>query len=111
MTDKQLNILVDSIIGDNDFDITIGYGGKADVLTQDGNWVAAYYGDINFFIWPEFVKSNGVFDMLIEKDQIKVLNTLYKRISSMIKERIPNPSILDDLEYCCRLTGGYLFTK
>jgi hypothetical protein len=111
MTERQLNTLVESIIGDNEFVVNVGEEGRCNVQTQDGDWVAAYGGDINFFLWPEFVKSNGVFDMLKEEDQIELLYGLYGRVSSIVKEYIPNPSILDSLEYCCKLTGGYLFTR
>lgn len=111
MTERQLNTLVDSIIGDNELVVNVGEEGRCNVQTQDGDWVAAYGGDINFFLWPEFVKSNGVFDMLKEEDQIELLYGLYGRVSSIVKEYIPNPSILDSLEYCCKLTGGYLFTR
>jgi len=111
MTERQLNTLVDSIIGDNEFVVNVGEEGRCNVQTQDGDWVAAYGGDINFFLWPEFVKSNGVFDMLKEEDQIELLYGLYGRVSYIVKEYIPNPSILDSLEYCCKLTGGYLFTR
>jgi hypothetical protein len=111
MTERQLNTLVESIIGDNELVVNVGEEGRCNVQTQDGDWVAAYGGDINFFLWPEFVKSNGVFDMLKEEDQIELLYGLYGRVASIVKEYIPNPSILDSLEYCCKLTGGYLFTR
>jgi len=111
MTERQLNTLVDSIIGDNEFVVNVGDEGRCNVQTQDGDWVAAYGGDINFFLWPEFVKSNGVFDMLKEEDQIELLYGLYGRVASIVKEYIPNPSILDSLEYCCKLIGGFLFTR
>jgi hypothetical protein len=111
MTERQLNTLVESIIGDNELVVNVGEEGRCNVQTQDGDWVAAYGGDINFFLWPEFVKSNGVFDMLKEEDQIELLYGLYGRVASIVKEYIPNPSILDSLEYCCKLTGGFLFTR
>jgi hypothetical protein len=47
--------------------------------------------------------------MLNEGDQMDLLYGLAKRVASIIKEHIPNPSILDNLTYCCKLTGGYLF--
>jgi hypothetical protein len=111
MTERQLNTLVESIIGDNELVVNVGEEGRCNVQTQDGDWVAAYGGDINFFLWPEFVKSNGVFDMLKEEDQIELLYGLYGRVAPIVKEYIPNPSILDSLEYCCKLTGGFLFTR
>ena len=111
MTERQLNTLVDSIIGDNEFVVNVGDEGRCNVQTQDGDWVAAYGGDINFFLWPEFVKSNGVFDMLNEGDQMDLLYSLVKRVASIIQEHIPNPWILNSLEYCCKLTGGYLFRR
>lgn len=111
MTERQLNTLVDSIIGDNELVVNVGEEGRCNVQTQDGDWVAAYGGDINFFLWPEFVKSNGVYDMLNEEDQIELLYGLYRRVAPIVKEYIPNPSILDSLEYCCKLTGGFLFTR
>jgi hypothetical protein len=111
MTDRQINTLVDIIIGDNELVVNVRDEGKVEVLTQDGDWVAVYNGDINFFLWPEFVKSNGVFDMLNEGDQMDLLYGLVKRITSKIQEHIPNPWILNYLEYCCKLTGGYLFLR
>ena len=111
MTERQLNTLVDSIIGDNELVVNVGDEGKVEVVTQDGDWVAVYGGDINFFLWPEFVKSNGVYDMLNEGDQMDLLYGLAKRVASIIQEHIPNPSILNNLEYCCKLTGGYLFLR
>jgi hypothetical protein len=113
MTERQLNTLVDSIIGDNEFVVNVRDERRGDIETQDGNWVATYnsskYSSINLYLWPEFVKSNGVYDMLNEGDQMDLLYGLYRRIASIVKEHIPNPSILDNLTYCCKLTGGYLF--
>ena len=109
MTERQVNTLVDSIIGDNEFVVNVRDERRGDIVTQDGNWVAVYSGNINLYLWPEFVKSNGVYDMLNEGDQMDLLYGLYRRIASIIKEHIPNPSILDNLTYCCKLTGGYLF--
>jgi hypothetical protein len=111
MTERQINTLVDTIMDDNKFIVNVRGEGRVDVVTQDGDWVAVYGGDINFFLWPEFVKSNGVFDMLKEDDQIELLYGLAKRVASIIQEHIPNPWILNSLEYCCKLTGGYLFTR
>jgi hypothetical protein len=111
MTERQLNTLVDSIIGDNEFVVDVRDDEDVYFKTQDGDWVGAYHGERNFFLWPEFVKSNGVFDMLKEEDQIELLYGLYGRVAPIVKEYIPNPSILDSLEYCCKLTGGFLFTR
>jgi hypothetical protein len=49
--------------------------------------------------------------MLNEGDQMDLLYGLAKRVASIIQEHIPNPSILNNLEYCCKLTGGYLFLR
>lgn len=111
MTDRQINILVDSIIGNNELVVNNRDERRVEVVTQDGDWVATYNGEVNFFLWPEFVKSNGVYDMLNEGDQMDLLYGLYRRIASIIKEHIPNPSILNNLVYCCKLTGGYLFLR
>ena len=109
MTDRQLNTLVDSIIGDNSFVVNVLDERRGDIVTQDGDWVAAYNGNINFYLWPEFVKSNGVYDILSEVHKKELLYGLYRRIAPIIKEYIADPSILDNLEYCCKLIGGYLF--
>ena len=115
MTERQLNTLVDSIIGDNEFVVNVRDERRGDIETQDGNWVATYNSSkdssINLYIWPEFVKSNGVYDMLNEGDQMDLLYGLAKRVASIIQEHIPNPWILNSLEYCCKLTGGYLFLR
>lgn len=111
MTDRQINILVDSIIGDNEFVVNVLDEKRVEVLTQDGDWVATYNGEVNFFLWPEFVRSNSVYDMLNEGDQMDLLYGLAKRVASKIQEYIPNPWILNSLEYCCKLTGGYLFLR
>ena len=115
MTERQINTLVDTIMDDNKFIVNVRDEGRGDIETHDGNWVATYNNskdsNINLYIWPEFVKSNGVYDMLNEGDQMDLLYGLAKRVASIIKEHIPNPSILDSLEYCCKLTGGYLFLR
>ena len=111
MTERQLNTLVDSIIGDNEFVVVVLDDEDVYLKTQDGDWVGAYHGERNFFLWPEFVESNGVFNMLKEEDQIELLYGLYGRVAPIVKEHVPNPSILDSLEYCCKLIGGYLFTR
>ena len=115
MTERQLNTLVDSIIGDNELVVNVRDERRGDIETQDGNWVATYNSSkdssINLYIWPEFVKSNGVYDMLNEGDQMDLLYGLAKRVASIIQEHIPNPWILNSLEYCCKLTGGYLFLR
>jgi hypothetical protein len=49
--------------------------------------------------------------MLNEGDQMDLLYGLAKRVASIIKEHIPNPWVLNNLEYCCKLTGGYLFLR
>jgi hypothetical protein len=115
MTERQLEILVDSVMGDEPLNFELSYGGdKLEVTTQNGRWVAAVNhikkNSVNFFIWPEFVEYNGVYNMMPDYDQKKLLNGIYRRIASMAQKYMPKHN-LDEYSYCCKLTGWFLFLK
>lgn len=119
MTDKQLNILVNTILDDGPLEVEdlgpiyIGARGRF-IIRKDGEMIGFFsYRDSGdrtlFYFMDSFIDSNGVINMLEWLDGYKVIKGVYKKMVSMLGSKIPKVIHPQDLVYNEKNSIGYKF--
>ncbi len=117
MTDRQLNTLVDEVLGYE----PITYVVKDDFnikLYLDDFYVGRLYKDYvddrvlyGFAMTNEFINKLMVFNMLPRKYQSKFINSVYQKMLSIISPELPEKWNKEskDLKYLMKTNTGILF--
>ena len=118
MTDRQLNMLVDQVLGDE----PITYVVKDDFninLYLDNFYVGRLYKEYvdddqllyGFIMANEFINKLTVFSMLPNKDRIKFMDSVYQKMLSIISPELPEEwdERSKDLKYLVKVKTGILF--
>ena len=117
MTDRQLNTLVNEVLGNE----PITYVVKDDFsinLYLDNFYVGRLYKDYvddrvlyGFAMTNEFINKLMVFNMLPRKYQSKFINSVYQKMLSIISPELPKrwDEESKDLKYLMKTNTGILF--
>ncbi len=120
MKEEQIKALVDEIVGDGPYRVIFREPTMGGIITSatiyDGEYNVGFFLQskrfgIVFYLEDSYVQSDFIINILRDKDKSDVLNGVYNKIISSIKDKFPDDWYIEDLRFVKADSSGgtYLF--